>query len=212
MRGMFTRSQQWRRVIRKPESSEANRPDIFQIQAQRAQSTRVEPAPELRTAFLAKPVLKSSIRNISMPSVCSSEVSTSSIAPPMSPPWVLEQASQVLKKVSKRVGFSNVDRIVLIPTRQEYIAHNLRDKMWWTDADYTDFKRTAIREYAQIKQETQRSLSETSSPTTELRRELNAIPANLDFPPPPPLKAASPKTQTFMQPQGDPLALAYFVC
>lgn len=46
----------------------------------------------------------------------------------------------------KEVRFSNIDKVVLVPTRQEYVDHNLGSKLWWTVEDYSKFKRSAVLE------------------------------------------------------------------
>jgi hypothetical protein len=84
-----------------------------------------------------------------MPHVCSGEASNSSITTGSSS-RVLGESTQEPGNKSKRVGFTNIDRVILVPTRQEYIDHKLGDKLWWTAEDYHLFKRSAILEVSAI--------------------------------------------------------------
>ena len=48
-----------------------------------------------------------------------------------------EDTPSPLQPMSKQVSFSNVAKVVLIPTRQEY--DTLRDILWYNDRDYKKF-------------------------------------------------------------------------
>lgn len=50
----------------------------------------------------------------------------------------------------KKVRFSNVTNVVLVPTRQDYFDHNLDKKLWWTEEDYEVFKKSAVREVSAL--------------------------------------------------------------
>jgi hypothetical protein len=51
------------------------------------------------------------------------------------------------QKVEKRkVKFQPAVRVVLIPSRTEYIASNLLVTLWWNDIDYSAFKNSAVME------------------------------------------------------------------
>jgi hypothetical protein len=51
------------------------------------------------------------------------------------------------QKVEKRkVKFQPAVRVVLIPSRTEYIASNLLVTLWWSDIDYSAFKNSAVME------------------------------------------------------------------
>jgi hypothetical protein len=48
--------------------------------------------------------------------------------------------------VKRKVKFQPAVRVVLIPSRTEYIASNLLVTLWWTDVDYSAFKNSAVME------------------------------------------------------------------
>lgn len=50
------------------------------------------------------------------------------------------------KKIKKKVKFINSVRVILIPTRHEYLNANITDIIWWNDLDYKGFKSSAVRE------------------------------------------------------------------
>ncbi len=50
----------------------------------------------------------------------------------------------------KKVRFSNVTNVILVPTRQDYFDHNLNKKLWWTEEDYNAFKKSAVREVSAL--------------------------------------------------------------
>lgn len=50
----------------------------------------------------------------------------------------------------KKVRFSNVTNVILVPTRQDYFDHNLDKKLWWTENDYDVFKKSAVREVSAL--------------------------------------------------------------
>jgi hypothetical protein len=50
----------------------------------------------------------------------------------------------------KKVRFSNVTNVILVPTRQDYFDHNLDKKLWWTEDDYEVFKKSAVREVSAL--------------------------------------------------------------
>lgn len=47
--------------------------------------------------------------------------------------------SSPLQPMSKRVSFSNIAEVVLIPSRQEY--KTMRHRLWYTDREYRAFLR-----------------------------------------------------------------------
>ncbi len=49
---------------------------------------------------------------------------------------------------AKRVRFSNVERLILITTRQEYIDHKIHSLLWYTEQDCAQFKKEARAEIA----------------------------------------------------------------
>ncbi len=48
------------------------------------------------------------------------------------------------KIIKKRVTFSNIVSVYLIPDRQIMIEHNMIDKLWWSMKDYIDFRKNAM--------------------------------------------------------------------
>jgi hypothetical protein len=53
---------------------------------------------------------------------------------------------RVETKLRKRVRYETSVRVVLIPTRDEYVEAGLQNDLWWEDTDYTVFKNSAVRE------------------------------------------------------------------
>lgn len=54
--------------------------------------------------------------------------------------------NETQKVEKKRVKFQPAVRVVLIPSRTEYIASNLLSTLWWNDIDYSAFKNSAVME------------------------------------------------------------------
>lgn len=48
--------------------------------------------------------------------------------------------------IRKKVTFDSSLRVVLIPTRHEYIEVGLVDELWWTSADYSKFRHSKLHE------------------------------------------------------------------
>ena len=62
-------------------------------------------------------------------------------------------ATGAQKKVEKRrVKFQAAVRVVLIPSRNEYINAGMGDALWWEESDYSVFKRAAVSELKMLMQ------------------------------------------------------------
>jgi hypothetical protein len=62
-------------------------------------------------------------------------------------------ATGAQKKVEKRrVKFQAAVRVVLIPSRNEYINAGMGDVLWWEESDYSVFKRAAVSELKMLMQ------------------------------------------------------------
>jgi hypothetical protein len=60
---------------------------------------------------------------------------------------LLQDEQNTVKPVAKRrVAFQPLVRVVLIPSRNEYIAAGLLSILWWEDSDYSSFKTSAVKE------------------------------------------------------------------
>ena len=57
-----------------------------------------------------------------------------------------DEQSSVKTVAKRRVASQPLVRVVLIPSRNEYIAAGLLSILWWEDSDYTSFKTSAVRE------------------------------------------------------------------
>lgn len=57
-----------------------------------------------------------------------------------------DEQNSVKTVAKKRVAFQPLVRVVLIPSRNEYIAAGLLSILWWEDSDYSSFKTSAVRE------------------------------------------------------------------
>ena len=44
----------------------------------------------------------------------------------------------------KKVTFSNIVTVCLIPNRQIMIDYGIKDLLWWSEKDYIDFKKSLI--------------------------------------------------------------------
>lgn len=59
---------------------------------------------------------------------------------------LLDEQNSVKTVAKRRVAFQPLVRVVLIPSRNEYIAAGLLSILWWEDSDYSSFKTAAVRE------------------------------------------------------------------
>jgi len=48
------------------------------------------------------------------------------------------------KKINKNVSFNESVSVILIPTKLEYINHNLKDILWYSSTDYIKFKNECL--------------------------------------------------------------------
>jgi hypothetical protein len=44
----------------------------------------------------------------------------------------------------KRVSWSNVNRVILVPCRREYISAGICDDLWWQRTDFIHFRKEAV--------------------------------------------------------------------
>jgi hypothetical protein len=47
-------------------------------------------------------------------------------------------------RIKKKVSFSNIVLVCLIPDRQQIIEHGIFDLLWWSIKDYVDFRKNVI--------------------------------------------------------------------
>lgn len=48
-------------------------------------------------------------------------------------------------KIKKKVSFSNIVLVCLIPDRQQMSEHGVIDLLWWSIKDYIDFRKNVIK-------------------------------------------------------------------
>ena len=58
--------------------------------------------------------------------------------------WESREPTKVIKV--KKVTFQTLIRVVLIPSKDEYVHAGLFDALWWRDLDYSTFKFSAFTE------------------------------------------------------------------
>ncbi len=47
-------------------------------------------------------------------------------------------------KIKKKVSFSNIVMVCLIPDRNQIIENGIFDLLWWSIKDYVDFRKNMI--------------------------------------------------------------------
>ncbi len=57
---------------------------------------------------------------------------------------VKKEIKKEIKKIKNRVSFNESVSVVLIPTKSEYINHNLKDILWYSSTDYIRFKNECV--------------------------------------------------------------------
>lgn len=64
-----------------------------------------------------------------------------------------EGLDHIRKTCSRQVNFYQTVRVILIPTRNEFLSAGLRDVLWWNGADYDSFVREALSEQGALRAE-----------------------------------------------------------
>lgn len=120
---MFTRKQQWRRIIKQtPESRSIM--DFFDSEFE--------------------------FDSLAGPSRVELNLNGSSAKKTLSLDSGLAAKNVSTTARPKRVTFSHLDIIILVPQRQEYFDHKLDKKLWWSTDDYAQFKHSAILEISAL--------------------------------------------------------------
>jgi hypothetical protein len=174
MNGMLTRKQQWRRIVKRPPMNDLemfnNLPVeviiIFNV-ALCANSDLILQMYSQNRNYFSEPNLNAS-QSIEQPKKSKSLSS------------VITAASE-RKLGKKNVTFSNIEKIILVPTRQEYIDHNMGHLLWWGEDDYKKFKQSAIYEVSAMinifRVDAKTALARLSSPDYLLNDE-KTVPQN----------------------------------
>lgn len=56
----------------------------------------------------------------------------------------IKEVKKEIKKIKNRVSFNESVSVVLIPTKSEYISHNLKNILWYSSVDYIRFKNECV--------------------------------------------------------------------
>ena len=48
-------------------------------------------------------------------------------------------------KIKKKVSFSNIVLVCLIPYREQMSEHGIIESLWWSIKDYIDFRKNMIK-------------------------------------------------------------------
>lgn len=78
--------------------------------------------------------------------------------------------SRVSIVYEKTVTFNETTKLLLIPQRQEFIEHGLRNRLWYNQEDFESFKQDYV---AELKRGSPRSVQDTISPLGNSASETN---------------------------------------